>query len=98
MYAPINNNELFYHFQGLTDDDKYYIFAILPITAPILPENEKPDASIPEGGIPIPTDTGVNNNYYFSVTEKLNSLSPDTFTPSLNSLDALIQSITVTNP
>jgi hypothetical protein len=94
-YAPINNNELVYHFQGLTNDDKYYIFAILPITAPILPENEKPDAPVPEGGIPIPTDIGVNNTYYFSVTEMLNSLSPDAFTPSLEALDALIQSILV---
>ena len=97
-YAPINNNELIYQFQGLTEDDRYYIFAILPITAPILPENEKPDAPIPAGGIPIPGDIGVSNTYYFSVTEKLNSLAPDDFTPSLNMLDALIQSIHVKNP
>jgi hypothetical protein len=96
--APINNRELFYHFQGLSDDGRHYIIAVLPITAPILPEDEKPEASIPEGGVPIPTDVGPNNAYYFSVTEKLNSLSPDAFTPSLNSLDTMIQSILVTNP
>jgi hypothetical protein len=96
--APINNNELFYHFQGLTEDQKYYMIAVLPITAPILPENEKPDAAIPAGGVPIPTDIGVNNIYYISVTEKLNSIAPDAYTPSLNTLDALIQSILVTTP
>ena len=96
--APINNHELFYHFQGLTSDGKYYVIAILPITAPILPEDEKPEATVPEGGIPIPTDVGPNDVYYFSITEKLNSLSQDAFTPSLDSLDALIQSILVTNP
>jgi hypothetical protein len=74
------------------------MIAILPITAPILPENEKPDATIPEGGVSIPTDIGVNNIYYISVTERLNSLAPSAYTPSLNTLDTLIQSILVTTP
>jgi hypothetical protein len=96
--APINNNELFYHYQGLTSDNEYYVIAVLPVTAPILPESEKPDAAIPAGGVPIPTDIGVNNIYYISVTEKLNSSAPDAYTPSLSTLDALIQSILVTTP
>ena len=94
--APINNRELFYHFQGLTGDGKYYVIAILPINAPILPEDEKPEATVPEGGVPIPGDVGPNEVYYYSVTEKLNSLSPDAFTPALDGLDALIQSLLVT--
>jgi hypothetical protein len=96
--APINNNELFYHFQGLSGDSNYYVVAILPVTAPVLPEDEKPEATVPEGGVPIPTDVGPNDVYYFSVTEKLNSLAPDAFTPSLNALDALFQSIVITTP
>ncbi len=96
--APVNNRELFYHFQGLSGDGNYYIVAILPLTAPVLAEDEKPEATVPEDGVPIPTDVGPNQVYYFSVTEKLNSLSPDAYTPSLNTLDALIQSIIVTNP
>jgi hypothetical protein len=96
--APINNHELFYHFEGLTSDTKYYIIAVLPITAPILAEDEKPESSLPAGGIPIPTDVGPNDVYYFSVTEKLNSMTPDSFSPSMTLLDALIQSILVKNP
>lgn len=97
-FAPINNNELFYHFQGLTSDNKYYVIAVLPLTAPILPADEKPGATVPQGGVPIPTDIGVNNSYYISVTEKLNSIAPDEYSPSLSTLDALIQSILVTTP
>jgi hypothetical protein len=97
-FAPINNNELFYHFEGLTDDNNYYIVAVLPVTAPILPEDEKPDATVPEGGVPIPTDIGVNNIYYISVTERLNSITPDAYSPSLNTLDTLIQSLLVKAP
>jgi hypothetical protein len=96
--APINNHELFYHFEGLTSDGKYYVLAILPITAPILAEDEKPESSVPTGGIPVPPNTGPTDVYYFSVTEKLNSLTPDSFTPPLNTLDSLIQSILVNNP
>jgi hypothetical protein len=96
--APINNHELFYQFQGLTEDGNTYIVAILPITAPILAKNEQPDAPVPSGGIPIPTDIGPNDVYYASVTEGLNSLSPDEFAPSVDTLDTLIESILVTNP
>lgn len=96
--APINNHELFYHFEGLTSDGKYYVIAILPITAPVLAEDEKPESSVPTGGIPIPTSVGANDVYYFSVTEKLNSLTSDSFTPAITMLDALIQSILVKNP
>jgi hypothetical protein len=96
--APINNHELFYHYEGLTNDGKYYVIAVLPITAPILAEDEKPESSLPAGGIPIPTSVGPNDVYYFSVSEKLNSLAPDSFTPSMTMLDALIQSILVNTP
>jgi hypothetical protein len=96
--APINNHELFYHFEGLTSDGQYYVLAILPVTAPILAEDEKAESSVPAGGIPIPANTGPNDVYYFSVTEKLNSLAPDAFTPSIATLDALIQSILVKTP
>jgi hypothetical protein len=94
--APVNNRELFYHFQGLTSDGKYYIVGILPVTAPILPEDEKPEGAVPEGGIPIPTAVGPNQVYYFSVTEALNTLSPDAFTPSLEALDAIFEFMTMT--
>jgi hypothetical protein len=93
--APINNHELFYHFEGLTSDNQYYIIAVLPVTAPMLAEDEKPESPVPAGGIPIQTGVGTNNTYYFLVTEKLNSQAPDTFTPSITMLDALIQSILV---
>jgi hypothetical protein len=95
--APINNHELFYHFQGLTTDEKYYVIAILPVTASILAEDEKPESPVPAGGVPIPTATGPDQPYYESVTKALDAMYPDSFNPSLFQLDALIQSITVTS-
>ena len=96
--APINNHELIYQFAGLTTDEKYYIIAILPITAPILAQDEKPEAPVPSEGIPLPTDVGPNETYYAAITEKLVALPSDSFTPSINTLDALIQAILVSSP
>lgn len=94
--APINNHELFYHFQGLTDDGKFYIVVVLPVTSSILAEDEKPEATIPEGGVAIPAATGPDPTYYDAVTKALDAMYEDSFNPSLFQLDALIQSITVT--
>jgi hypothetical protein len=94
--APANNHELFYHFQGLTADGKYYIVAALPVTASILAEDEKPDAAIPAGGVPLPASGTGDQAYFDAVTKALDAMYEDSFNPSLFQLDALIQSITVT--
>jgi hypothetical protein len=96
--APINNYELFYHFQGLTNDGRYYLIAILPITAPILAETNQPDAAVPAGGVPLPAGSAPDEAYYTALTEKLNALPPDSFSPSLTVLDSMIRSIVITNP
>jgi hypothetical protein len=35
-FVSINNQDLFYHFQGFTDDGNYYMVAVLPVTSPVL--------------------------------------------------------------
>lgn len=97
-FTSINNQYLFYQFQGLTNDGKDYLVAILPITAPMLAPDEKPDSPVPPEGIPFPgyeTPTSDFNAYLNAVTDKLNATSADSFQPSINQLDALIQSIQV---
>ena len=97
--APVNNHELFYHFQGFTNDGEYYIVAIFPITAPLLAETSDAGAAIPAGGIAYPdiNDTHADfQSYYTAVTALLNATSPDAFSPTINQLDALIQSMRIT--
>jgi hypothetical protein len=94
-----NNNELFYHFQGLTSDGTYYIIAILPITAPVLAETSDAGAVLPPGGVPYPYYADPNADmqaYYTAVTDLLNHTDPESFSPTINQLDLLIQSIQVT--
>jgi len=93
--APVNNHELFYQFQGLTDDGKYYIVAILPVASSILAEDEKPESPVPSGGVQLPAGGGPVQAYYDSVTKSLDAMYEDSFNPSLFQLDALIQSISV---
>jgi hypothetical protein len=102
-FAPINNQELIYTFQGLTSDGKTYVAAILPVNAPFLANEERPDAPVPQGGIPFPQPDSPNfgeefGGYLDTVARKLEETAPETFTPDLSKLDALVQSIEVGAP
>jgi hypothetical protein len=98
--ASANNHELFYHFQGLTADGMYYIVAILPVSAPVLAETSDPAAVLPSGGVPYPyfADPGADMEaYYTSVIDVLNATPLEVFTPAVDRLDLLIQSMRI-NP
>jgi hypothetical protein len=98
--SPITNQELIYQFQGFTNDGKYYIIATLPVNASFLATDEEPGSPLPADGIPFPdlntADETQINDYAQAVADKLNSMDAISFTPSLNQLDTLIQSILVT--
>jgi hypothetical protein len=97
--ASVNNHDLFYHFQGFTTDGEYYIVAIFPITAPVLAETSDAGAVLPARGIAYPDINDPNadfQGYYASVTDLLNANPPEVFTPTLNQLDLLIQSMRIT--
>ena len=96
--SPINNGGLFYHFEGLTSDGKYYIVAILPVNLSFLPADNNPDSPVPSGGIAFPQNNASGTdfeNYFKQVTSQIDATAPDQFNPSLNALDALIQSISI---
>ncbi len=94
--SPINNSGLFYHFEGLSSDGNFYIIAILPTNLPFLAADNNPASAVPPGGVAFPPNDASGSsfeNYYQQVTGLINNSTADQFNPSLNSLDALIQSI-----
>lgn len=98
-YAPVNNHDLFYSFQGLTSDGKYWISGIFPINATYLQESWD-STSVPAGGIAAPSYDDANldasmQTYYSNMTGLLNATADGDFTPSLECLDQFIQSIHV---
>jgi hypothetical protein len=99
-FSTINNQELFYHFQGLTSDGKYYIVTTLPVNAAFLAAESDPSSAVPSDGIPFPgldaSQPSAIMSYYQAVSDLLNTTAPEAFQPSLSLLDALIRSLQVT--
>ena len=92
-YAVINNFELFYTYQGLTADGKYYISAVLPISHPSLPANGD---DIPGGDY----DEFIKNydQYLIDTVNALNGQPPNSYNPAIGKLDKMIKSLTVATP
>jgi len=89
-YVPINNHELFYTFQGLTDDGNSYVAAILPVSHPTLPA----DQMAYEGG-DLAALAENFDTYIADIEQQLNAQDASSFTPDLDLLDAMIGSLEV---
>ena len=98
-FVTINNEDLFYYYQGLTTDGQYYIAGDLPINAAFLPKDNNVNATLPTEGIPFPFDNlgdiDARNAYYDAVKNKLNATAQSDFQPTLEVLDALVKSISI---
>jgi hypothetical protein len=88
---PINNHELFYAYQGLTSDGKYWVSAILPVSNPILPV----DGNNPPNGQTPDQFTANFKAYLADLSNQLNAQPPESYSPTLTMLDALVTSIVV---
>jgi hypothetical protein len=85
----VNNQEVFYTFQGLSDDGRYYVSAFFPVTSSVLPAANcaKPDCNdAPQR----PEDTDVTG-----ASLALDASPPADFAPDLAVLDAVIRSIRI---
>lgn len=80
----VNNQELFYTFQGLTSDGQYYLAAVLPVTHPELPASAEQ-----------PADLNTYLNDLLDTVYWLDDQPASSFSPDLAKLDAMIQSIVV---
>ncbi len=94
-FAPVNNHELFYLYQGLTADQAYYVLAVLPVSHPALAADDNPNAAVPPGGVPFPEDWTQAEGYYAQIRQMLAAAPPDSFTPRLSELDALVRSLKI---
>jgi hypothetical protein len=99
-YAPVNNHDIFYTYQGLTADDKYWISAIFPINASYL-QPTYDNFTVPADGILPPQDMSAPNfeadmnAYYVLMLDKLNSTSQDAFLPTITCIKQFIQTLNV---
>ena len=100
-YAPANNHDLFYSYQGMTSDGQYWVSAIFPVNAAFLQDNYD-SVNVPAGGIAAPPfdDPNLDANmdaYYTNMINLFNSTADTDFTPGLDCLDQFIASLQVGN-
>jgi hypothetical protein len=97
--APITNRDLFYYYQGMTNDGMYFVSAIFHVHAAFLVADGKKDSPTPSDGIPFNWGTDLDfSKYLGEVTQKLNNTPAENYTPSLILLDKMIGSMQVANP
>jgi len=87
-YLPINNQTMFYTFQGITGDGQYYVAAIFPVSHPSLP----PDMTMPEDAEGF---IAKFDSYIAGLEDRLDAEEAASFVPNLSLLDALIRSMQV---
>lgn len=99
--APVNNHDLFYTFQGITADGKYWISAFLPVNAAYL-QDAYDSVNVPAGGFAAPVMGAPNfeadmATYYVNMLNLLNTTPDASFIPGLDCLDQYIQSLHITD-
>lgn len=87
--GTFGNPEL-YTYQALTGDGRYWISAVFPITHPMLPEPAWPPEDMTEDEFFANYDA-----YVADWVSRLNAQATDSFTPTIDDLDALVGSIVI---
>lgn len=100
--APANNFDLFYTYQGITSDGKYWVSAFLPVNIAFL-QDSPTSTSVPAEGIPMPDPNSSDFSaqlpqYYNAVKGLMVSADASAYTPDLTCLDAFLQSLDVEAP
>lgn len=90
--GPVDNAEMVYVFQGLTQDGKFYVACAFPINHPGLLAGPN---DVPEGGADTFIDLEKFEIYMEGVVGMLEEGAPSSFTPGLTRLDALVESMSV---
>jgi heat shock protein HslJ len=88
--SPVFNYQLRYLFQGLTADGQYLISASFPVTTPLLPENME---AMTEDEVEAFNEDP--QAFLEATASALSFLAPGDFSPSLDALDAMIQSMAI---
>jgi len=88
--VPVANDGLFYTFQGLTDDGRYWVAVYYPISASVLPRTvqESPELKDPKA-------FDKKFKPYLQKTARALEDPKTVYTPDLAKLDALVRSIEI---
>ena len=85
--SPLVNGSLMYTFQGISNDDRYYVSATMNPTSTVLPDKIADDFNYDQF-------SATFIDYLSTTVASLNAAPDSAFTPSLSTLDSMIQSMT----
>lgn len=88
---PFISDVFMYTFQGISTDGQYYVSAIFRLSTDLFPSEPDPNLDY-EAFV-----EGITEYFTESITT-LNEAAPEDFTPSLTTLDAVIQSFSFSSP
>jgi hypothetical protein len=94
---PIFNSELIYLYKGVTPDGTHTVWTFFPVNFPLLAYSFQ-NLALPAGGIPFDINSQNWDDYYQAMGAQLEEAGNAEFTPSLDILDAIVESISVTTP
>jgi len=89
-FVPVNNDELFYTFQGMTADGQWYVSMVLPVGHPMLP--------VDSNAVPQEQMDAMSQDYEPYITDMVNQLNsqPDnSYVPGLQLLDELVTTLRI---
>ncbi len=89
--SPLTASQIFYTFQGLTNDGQYYVAAFYPISTTLLPAQDNMT------GEEYQQFFQEYDSYLVTVTEQLNELLPAGYVPDLRLIEDLMRSIEIGN-
>jgi hypothetical protein len=102
FYTIIDNEKLVYVFQGITNDNKYYVLATFPVTSKILSEDSFTDTTgnqkLPDYFFDSPKHNlieGKYRKYLSTIEELLNSQKVNDFEPDLSKIEKMLTSLNV---
>lgn len=92
-----NNEDLTFMYQGISDDDKYYILAEFPVIASFLPENEKEfkDYKPSQNYVEFEKHQKEYENYVAKITNRVNTLPLNKFEPNLDEFEKIISTLKI---
>lgn len=93
--SPLMNENVFYTFQGLTDDGQYYLSLFYPVSTASLPDTF---ADSPAATADMEAWGSNYQSYIAETTEMLNGLTSSDFSPALTELDAMMASLQLSAP
>lgn len=96
-HTIVNNKELKYYFQGITNDNKYYVLAVFDVEAAFLPKDSD---ALEFDDYKLPLSFGEKDEkpykeYVQKITRRLEYLSSSEFEPHLKQIDELISTLKI---